>query len=105
MASIFWDSQGVIMADYLEEGRTINSAYHAQELRRLRQEIVKKRRGNLTQDNVPAHTFQIVTAAATKYSRLSLSRNPRDYEILRDIRTSTYQNCRIEEKNNSNNHI
>ena len=24
MASIFWDSQGVIMIDYLAQGRTIN---------------------------------------------------------------------------------
>ena len=31
------------------------------------------------------------------YSRLSLSRNPRDsYETLRDIRTSTYQICGTE---------
>ena len=29
VASIFWDSQGVIMMDYLEEGRTINGAYYA----------------------------------------------------------------------------
>ena len=26
MASIVWDSQGVIMIDYLEQGRTINGA-------------------------------------------------------------------------------
>ena len=32
------------------------------------------------------------------YSRLSLSRSPRDSKILRDIRTSTYQTCRIEKK-------
>ena len=37
MASIFWDSQGVIMIDYLEQSSTINGAYHADELRRLRQ--------------------------------------------------------------------
>ena len=37
IASIFWDSQGVIMIDYLGQGRTINSAYYAGELRRLRQ--------------------------------------------------------------------
>ena len=43
MVSIFWDNQGVIMVDYLEEGRTINSAYYAEELRRLRQEIVRKK--------------------------------------------------------------
>ena len=52
------------MVDYLEEGRMINCAYYAQELRWLRQEIVKKRRGKLTwgvllwQDNVPAHMSQ-----------------------------------------------
>ena len=62
MASIFWDSQGVIMSEYLEQGRMINGAYYAGELRRLRQEITRKRRGKLIrgvlllQDNTPAHT-------------------------------------------------
>ena len=32
------------MIDYLEQGRTINGAYYAAELRRLRQEIERKRR-------------------------------------------------------------
>ena len=36
------------MVDYLEGGRTINGAYYAEELRRLRQEIVKKRRKKMT---------------------------------------------------------
>ena len=44
MASIFWDSQGIIMVDYLEEGCTINSAYYT-ELRQLHPEIMQKRRG------------------------------------------------------------
>ena len=46
----FWDSQGVIMVDYLEEGCMINGAYYyyAEELWQLHQEIVKKRRGILT---------------------------------------------------------
>ena len=35
MASIFWNSQGVIMIDYLEQGRKINGAYYAGELRQL----------------------------------------------------------------------
>ena len=48
MASVFWDSQGVITFHYLEQGRTINGAYYAAELRRLRQEIARKRRGKLT---------------------------------------------------------
>ena len=44
MASIFWDSQGVIMIDYLEQGRKINGAYYAGELSWLCQEITRKRR-------------------------------------------------------------
>jgi hypothetical protein len=69
-ASIF-ESQGIIMIDYLEQGRTINGMYYADELRRLRLEIARKRRGKLTQgvlllhDNAPAHTFQVAMAAAT----------------------------------------
>ena len=43
MASIFLDSQGVIMIDYLEQGRMINSAYYAGKLRWLRQEITPER--------------------------------------------------------------
>ena len=37
-----------IMVDNLEEGRMINGAYYAEELRRLCQDIIKKRRGELT---------------------------------------------------------
>jgi hypothetical protein len=45
---IFWDSQVIIMIDYLEQGRNMNGTYYADELRRLRQEIARKRRGKLT---------------------------------------------------------
>ena len=47
MASIFWDSQGIIIVDYFEEGPMVNGAYYA-ELRWLCQDIVKKRRGKVT---------------------------------------------------------
>ena len=43
MVSNFWDSPGVIMTDYLEQGRTINGTYYAGKLRRLHQEIARKR--------------------------------------------------------------
>ena len=71
MASVFWDSQGVIMIDYLEQGRTINGAYYAAELRRLRQEAARKRRGKLTGavllwDNAPAYMLQLAMTAATE---------------------------------------
>ena len=42
MASVFWDSHGVIMIKNLEQGRTINGAYYAAELVRLCQDIAKK---------------------------------------------------------------
>ena len=44
MASIFWNSQGVIMNDYLEQGRMTKGACYSGELRRLCQEIPRRRR-------------------------------------------------------------
>ena len=55
------------MVDYLDQGCTINGAYYAGELKRLSQEIARKRRGKLIrgvlllQDNAPVHM-----TAATK---------------------------------------
>ena len=43
MTSIFWDSQGVVMIDYLEKGRKISGAYYAGKWRR--EEITRKRQG------------------------------------------------------------
>ena len=74
MASIFWDSKGIIMVDYLEEGRTTNGAYYAETLRRLRQKTMIERRGKLIrgvlllQANAPAHTSQVAMAATIKCS-------------------------------------
>ena len=73
MVSIFWDSQGMILIDFLEQGRTINGTYYGGELRRLRQEIARKRRGKLTrgalrlQYNAPVNTLQVAMTAATEY--------------------------------------
>ena len=82
MTSIFWDSQGIIMVDYLEEDRMINGAYYAKELSLLSQDIENKRRGKLTQgvlllqDNAPTHTLQVAMAAATKCSFQILPHSP-----------------------------
>ena len=56
----------------MEQGRTINGAYYAAELRHLHQEIARKRRGNLTrgvlllQNNAPAHMSQVAMTIATE---------------------------------------
>ena len=74
MASIFLDSQGIIMVDYLDDGCTIIGVFYAEELRWLHQQIVKKRRGKLMrgvlilQDYAPAHTSQVAMASGTKCS-------------------------------------
>ena len=69
MASVFWDSEGSLMIDYLERGKTITGVYYAQLIRKLREVIKEKRRGKLRQgvvfhqDNAPAHTSTVATAA------------------------------------------
>ena len=46
MASIFLDSQRVIVIDYLKQGRKISGAYYAGKLRLLRHEIARKSEEN-----------------------------------------------------------
>ena len=43
LASVFWDAQAILVIDYLEKGRTINSKYYIALLVRLKKEIAKKR--------------------------------------------------------------
>jgi len=41
MATVFWDSQGVIYIDYLEKGKTITGLYYAELLGRFDAELQK----------------------------------------------------------------
>lgn len=69
MASVFWDTEGIIMVDYLEKGATITGSYYADQIRRLREAIKEKRRGKLRakvlfhQDNAPAHKAEVAMTA------------------------------------------
>lgn len=69
MSSVFWDSKGILIDDYLEDKNTVTGVYYAKEIEDLRESIKEKRRGKLTsgvlylQDNAPAHTSHIATAA------------------------------------------
>ena len=53
------------MIDFLEQGHTMNGAYYAGELRRLRQEIARKRWGKVTRSdllllaNAPTHNHKL----------------------------------------------
>lgn len=59
--SVWWDCQGVLMAEYLEPGREKNGEVYSAFLNKLRDVVKEKRRGKLSktvlvhQDNVPAH--------------------------------------------------
>ncbi|RUS78489.1 hypothetical protein EGW08_013736 [Elysia chlorotica] len=61
MLSCFWDCEGIIMTDYMEKGKTITREYYSGLLKRLRSELVRRRRGKLRNgvlllhDNAPAH--------------------------------------------------
>ena len=68
MASVFWDSQGVILIEYLQKGHTVTGQHYSAQLKRLREVIKEKRPGMLTkgvlfhQDNAPAHTSLVAMA-------------------------------------------
>jgi len=68
MATVFWDSQGIILIDYLQKDKTITGAYYATLLDRLKEEL-KKKRPRLTckkvlfyQDNMPSHKSTVAMA-------------------------------------------
>lgn len=62
MASIFWDSKGILLIDYLPKGKTISGQYYADLLDRLLIMIREKRPGLLKKkilyhhDNASVHT-------------------------------------------------
>ena len=48
MATVFWDTKGVIMLDFLPKRSTITGVYDANLLDQLRTAIREKRRGKLS---------------------------------------------------------
>ena len=45
MASVFWDTKGILLIHYLEKGETITGEYYASLSDRLKSAIVEKRPG------------------------------------------------------------
>lgn len=68
MATVFWDSQGIIHIDYLEKGKTITGLYYTELLDRFDTELRKKRphlakkKVLFHHDNAPAHTAAVAAA-------------------------------------------
>jgi UPF0288 family protein (methanogenesis marker protein 3) len=62
MALVFWDAEGILFIDYLENGKTITREYYSNLLTRLdkkihekRPHLQKKKKIIFHQDNAPAH--------------------------------------------------
>lgn len=67
MLTVFFDSQGVLHSEFLPEGQSVNAQYYLSVLKRLRENIRRKRpelwKDNswfLHHDNAPAHTSALV---------------------------------------------
>jgi len=50
MMSVFWDSEGVLLTDYLEKGKTVTGTYYAGLIHKLRKVVKEKRRGKLIRE-------------------------------------------------------
>jgi histone-lysine N-methyltransferase SETMAR len=65
MAAVFWDSEGVVLVDFLESQKTVTGSYYVEALRKLRAELAKRRPGKLHRgilfhhDNAPAHSARV----------------------------------------------
>ncbi|XP_023217030.1 histone-lysine N-methyltransferase SETMAR-like [Centruroides sculpturatus] len=72
MATVFWDTRGIIYTDYLEKGKTITGEYYASLLHRLSEEIkekrphLKKKKILFHQDNARVHTCAVSMAKITE---------------------------------------
>ena len=99
MASIFWDAKGVLLIDYLEKGKTINSEYYCNLLDQLDKNIREKRSGLqkktiiFHQDNARVHTsfLTMVKLNELKYELFehppySPDLAPSDYYLFRNLK-------------------
>ena len=99
MMSIFWDTKGVPLTDYLAHGSTINGPYYALLIERLRSAILEKRRGKvshgvlLLHDNAPVHKSNVAQATIRQTSFTELNHTayspdiaPTDYHMFSHLK-------------------
>lgn len=82
MATIFWDTEGVILVDYLPQKTTVTGQYYANILLKLKDAVKEKRRGKLSKgvlllhDNAPAHSSQLSQQAIRECRFIQLPHPP-----------------------------
>ena len=100
MATVFWDSKGIILIDNKPAGTSITGKYYANVIKQLRVAIKEKRRGKLAagvlllHDNAPVHKSRVAQAAIRecKFEQLnhppySLDLAPSDYYLFRNLKS------------------
>lgn len=111
MLTLFFDSEGWLLADFLQKGTTINGLYYANILEQLKEAIKEKRRGKLTKgvilldDNAPVHRAAVALDALHRlqWSRLnhppySPDLAPSDFRVFPDLK-KTLKGKRFEDEN------
>jgi histone-lysine N-methyltransferase SETMAR len=67
MLIVFWNSEGVVLTDFLQNGATVNSEHYIETLRNLKKRITRKEAENddilLQQDNARPHASAATTDA------------------------------------------
>lgn len=82
MATVFWDSEGILLIDYKEKGLNITGGYYATLLVKLKDAIKEKRRGKWTRgvlllhDNAPVHKSHVAMAALRNCGYETLNHPP-----------------------------
>jgi len=103
MATVFWDSESVLMIDYLDRGKTVTSVYYVDQIRKLLAAIKQKHLGKLRHgvllhhDNAPAHTSAVAVATIQECGFQLLNHlsylpdlAPTDYHVLRSLKDSVH---------------
>lgn len=99
MASVFWDAKGILLIDYLEKGKTINSEYYTTLLDQLdvmvreKRPSLRKKKIIFNQDNARVHTSALSMAKIKelKYDLLeqppySPDLAPSDFYLFRNLK-------------------
>ena len=99
MMIVFWDKDGVLLADYLPCEITINSPYYASMIEQLRSAILEKRRGQvscgalLLHDNPFVHKSKVVQSVIRQsgfielnHPAYSLDIAPSDYHLFSNLK-------------------
>ena len=98
MATVFWDSEGVLLLEFMPQKTTITGDIYVSTMVALRENIKQKRRGKssagdlLLHDNAPAHKSRTLRDAIRKRCFVVLNHppyspdlTPSDYFIFRNL--------------------